>query len=63
MRYPSIAAVRRFLQQEDGPTAVEYAIMLALLILVCFVAIASIGGETSNMLGNVNLHIALGGGS
>ena len=63
MRYPLIAAVRRGLDQEEGPTAVEYAIMLALLILVCFVAIASIGGVTSNMLGNVNLHIALGGGS
>lgn len=33
----------RFLKQEDGPTAVEYAVMLALIIVVCLGAIAAIG--------------------
>jgi len=55
--------IARFLEAEDGPTAVEYAIMLALIILVCFVAISSIGNETNSMLGNVNLRLVLGGGS
>src|SRR5262249_12079560 len=32
-------AVVRFLKHEDGPTAVEYAVMLALIIVVCIVAI------------------------
>jgi pilus assembly protein Flp/PilA len=33
----------RFLRQEDGPTAVEYAVMLALIIVVCVAAITSLG--------------------
>jgi pilus assembly protein Flp/PilA len=35
--------VQRFLVSEDGPTAVEYAVMLALIIIVCLTAISSIG--------------------
>ena len=35
--------VQRFLISEDGPTAVEYAVMLALIIIVCLTAIRSIG--------------------
>jgi len=35
--------VRRFLRSEDGPTAVEYAVMLALIVIVCLTAIRSIG--------------------
>jgi pilus assembly protein Flp/PilA len=33
----------RFLRSEDGPTAVEYAVMLALIIIVCITAIRSVG--------------------
>jgi pilus assembly protein Flp/PilA len=35
--------VRQFLVSEDGPTAVEYAVMLALIIVVCLAAISAIG--------------------
>ncbi len=35
--------VKNFLVSEDGPTAVEYAVMLALIIIVCLVAIGNIG--------------------
>lgn len=35
--------IRRFLTSEDGPTAVEYAVMLALIIIVCIAAIKSVG--------------------
>ena len=35
--------VRRFLVSEDGPTAVEYAVMLALIVIVCLTAISAIG--------------------
>jgi len=35
--------VRNFLKSEDGPTAVEYAVMLALIIVVCLVSIQAIG--------------------
>ena len=32
-----------FLAREDGPTAVEYAVMLALIIVVCIAAITALG--------------------
>jgi pilus assembly protein Flp/PilA len=32
-----------FLKREDGPTAVEYAVMLALIIVVCIMAITTLG--------------------
>ena len=39
--------VQRFLVAEDGPTAVEYAVMLALIIVVCIVAVTNIGTQAS----------------
>lgn len=36
-----------FLQREDGPTAVEYAVMLALIVVVCLAAISAIGTGAS----------------
>ena len=36
-------AVVNFLKREDGPTAVEYAVMLALIIVVCLGAITILG--------------------
>jgi len=38
---------KRFLKDEDGPTTVEYAIMLALIVVICLASIRSIG--TSNI--------------
>jgi pilus assembly protein Flp/PilA len=40
--------VVRFLKQEDGPTAVEYAVMLALIIVVCISAITTLGSNANN---------------
>jgi pilus assembly protein Flp/PilA len=37
-----------FLKNEDGPTAVEYAVMLALIIVVCIVAISALGSNAAN---------------
>jgi pilus assembly protein Flp/PilA len=36
-------SIKRFLVSEDGPTAVEYAVMLALIVIVCLTAIQAIG--------------------
>lgn len=36
-----------FLRKEDGPTAVEYAVMLSLIIVVCIIAITALGQSTS----------------
>jgi pilus assembly protein Flp/PilA len=41
-------ALRRFLRNEDGPTAVEYAVMLSLIIVVCLTAVSSMGKRTSS---------------
>jgi pilus assembly protein Flp/PilA len=45
--------VQRFLTSEDGPTAVEYAVMLALIIIVCLTAIQSIGTNANATFSNV----------
>jgi pilus assembly protein Flp/PilA len=37
-----------FLTQEDGPTAVEYAVMLALIVAVCIGAITTLGTNANN---------------
>ncbi len=34
---------QRFLMSEEGPTAVEYAVMLALIVVVCLTAIRAVG--------------------
>jgi pilus assembly protein Flp/PilA len=41
------ARVLRFLESEDGPTAVEYAVMLALIVVVCLTAVGTIGSRAS----------------
>lgn len=42
-----LRSMRRFLRSEDGPTAVEYAVMLALIVIVCLAAIQTIGTEAN----------------
>jgi len=39
--------LRRLLWEEDGPTAVEYAVMLALIIVVCMAGIQALTNETA----------------
>ena len=47
-------SVVNFLKREDGPTAVEYAVMLALIIVVCIVAITAIGTNANKTFTNVS---------
>ncbi len=42
-----MTSVKDFLVSEDGPTAVEYAVMLALIVVVCFSTVRSIGTNTN----------------
>jgi len=44
---------RQFLVSEDGPTAVEYAVMLALIIVVCLAAIQAIGTNANATFNSV----------
>jgi pilus assembly protein Flp/PilA len=50
--------VRKFLQAEDGPTAVEYAVMLALIVVVCIAAITTLGSNANAVFSNVALNSA-----
>jgi pilus assembly protein Flp/PilA len=43
-----------FLRSEDGPTATEYAVMLALIIVLCLGAIGTLGGKVSDAFTSVN---------
>jgi len=54
----TIRQVRRFLESEDGPSAVEYAVMLGLIVVVCLTAIKSIGTESSEVFSKVAAGIA-----
>ena len=45
--------VKEFLTSEDGPTAVEYAVMLALIVVVCLTAIRTIGTNANTKFGAV----------
>jgi pilus assembly protein Flp/PilA len=46
--------VRNFVSNEDGPTAVEYAVMLALIIVVCVAAITSLGTNANATFSSVS---------
>ena len=41
-------AMVEFLKKEDGPTAVEYAVMLALIIVVCIAAVTTLGQNVNS---------------
>ena len=56
-------AVARFVREEDGPTAVECAVMLALIIVVCVTAITTLGTRASCTFNNTSLNIAAGNAS
>ena len=53
----------RFVTNEDGPTAVEYAVMLALIIVVCIAAISALGSNASNTFSSVGSTVNVSAGS
>jgi pilus assembly protein Flp/PilA len=56
-------AVVNFLKAEDGPTAVEYAVMLALIIVVCITAITALGSNANNTFSYVATQVGKTSGS
>lgn len=50
--------VQRFLKSEDGPTAVEYAVMLALIVIVCLGSIRLIGDNANEAFDRVATEIS-----
>ena len=49
----ALLTIRKLLAEEDGPTAVEYAVMLSLIIAVCITAVTSIGQSTNAVFSKV----------
>jgi pilus assembly protein Flp/PilA len=47
-----------FCEREDGPTAVEYAVMLALIIVVCLAAITTLGQNANTTFTTVGSKLA-----
>jgi len=54
---PFAESIRRFLVSEQGPTAVEYAVMLAMIILVCIAAIQALGNAANGTFTNVSANM------
>jgi pilus assembly protein Flp/PilA len=53
-----VEKLRRFLVSEDGPTAVEYAVMLALIVIVCLTAIRAVGTNASATFTDVSTQLS-----
>ena len=53
-------SVVKFVEAEDGPTAVEYAVMLALIIVVCITAITTVGTKASSTFTSVGSSLPSG---
>jgi pilus assembly protein Flp/PilA len=56
-------SLAHFLRREDGPTAVEYAVMLALIIVVCIAAITTLGQNANKTFDEVGTAIGSTTGS
>lgn len=50
--------IKQFLVNEDGPTATEYAVMLALIIIVALAAISALGSKVNDIFTAVEADIA-----
>jgi len=55
-----VKRVREFARSEDGPTATEYAVMLALIIIVAIGAITALGGKVQSIFTNVESELPSG---
>jgi len=55
-----VTRVKSFLRSEDGPTATEYAVMLALIIVVALAAITLLGTKVSTIFTNVETALPSG---
>jgi pilus assembly protein Flp/PilA len=48
-----VTRIRNFIRAEDGPTAVEYAVMLAMIIVVCLAAVRTLGTNAKTTFTNI----------
>ncbi len=50
--------IKKFIISEDGPTAVEYAVMLALIIVVCLAAVSAVGSNANGKFNKVSKYLS-----
>jgi pilus assembly protein Flp/PilA len=53
----ALKKIRRFLTAEEGTTAVEYAVLLAMILIAIIIGVTSAGGGVSNWWGNIKTKI------
>jgi len=51
-------AIVNFMNDESGPTAVEYAVMLALIVVVCIGAVTFIGTSANTTFSRAGSSVA-----
>jgi pilus assembly protein Flp/PilA len=56
--YQIVSHFRQFLTSEDGPTAVEYAVMLSLILVACIAILTTLGQSMSSNFSTINGSIA-----
>lgn len=52
------STARRFFREESGATMVEYAIMVALIAVICIIAVKAIGSKSNVAFENVETNIS-----
>jgi pilus assembly protein Flp/PilA len=52
-----VSKMHRFLVSEDGPTAVEYAVMLALILVACITVVTTLGQNVSKTFSTVSTSV------
>jgi pilus assembly protein Flp/PilA len=53
--------IYQFLASEDGPTAVEYAVLLALILMAVMSAVGAVGSQTGGMWGHIDSDMSSAG--
>lgn len=53
-----MSLLRRFLRESDGATAVEYAVLLALILIAVISSIGFVGAQTGGMWGGIQTNLA-----
>ena len=59
----TLKRVRKFLAEEDGPTSIEYMVMISMIVIICLVTINAIGRATQISLSNTSNSISAATGS
>lgn len=57
---PLYSIALRFIREEDGPAAVEYAVLLALIVMVCIGSLNTLGLKVGNTFTTVSSHLHVG---